>query len=127
MTQLLLIAIGGGVGAVLRFVASGWGQSLTASSFPLGTLSVNLIGCLLIGGLAAALSGPILIREEFRIALLVGLLGGFTTFSTFAWETSSLIADGRLSLAVLNVTISNAVGLAAIWLGQAISLRWFGV
>ncbi len=126
MNQLLLVAAGGAVGAVLRYLASGWTQTLTDSSLPLGTLAVNLIGCLLIGLLASALAGPVLIQEEYRIALLVGLLGGFTTFSTFALESSALIGDGRFLLAAANMTISNVVGLAAVWVGQIISQRWLG-
>lgn len=127
MNQLLLVALGGGVGAVLRYLASGWTHTLTHSSLPLGTLAVNMLGCLLIGLLASALAGPVLIREEYRIAILVGLLGGFTTFSTFALESSALIGDGRFLLAAANMTISNVVGLAAVWAGQAISQRWLGV
>jgi CrcB protein len=80
-----LIALGGGAGAVLRYAAAGWGQKLSDGVFPLGTLIVNVSGCLLIGFLAAAFSGPQLVREEWRMAVLVGFLGSYTTFSTFGY------------------------------------------
>ena len=75
MRDLLFIAVGGGAGAVLRYLVSGWGQRLTDASFPSGTLVVNLIGCLLIGFLASLLTGPFVVREEVRLGRLVGLLG----------------------------------------------------
>jgi CrcB protein len=127
MTQLLLIAAGGALGAVARFLVAGWGQRLIDGPFPLGTLLVNLVGCVLIGFLATALSGPILLREELRLALLVGLLGGFTTFSSFGYETLALLQDGQVRAAALNVVLNNGLGLLAVWGGVRIALRWPGV
>lgn len=76
MFKLFLIAAGGGFGAVARYLLSGWMQRLGGGVFPLGTLTVNVCGCLLIGVLSAFFAGPQLVREEYRVALLVGLLGG---------------------------------------------------
>ena len=126
MTKLLLIAAGGGAGAVLRYFVAGWGQSLTAGPFPLGTLAVNISGCFLIGLLGRAFAGPMLVPEEYRFALLVGLLGGFTTFSTFGWETFSMLNDGQVWRATANVLCSNALGLAAVWIGFRIAENWLG-
>lgn len=124
--KLLLIFLGSGVGGVLRYTLAGWAQRLGNGSFPLGTLLVNLAGCMLIGFLTAALSGRVLLREEYRIALMVGLLGGFTTFSTFGLETFALLNDGQHGRAALNVAISVAAGVAAVWIGYRVAERWLG-
>ena len=125
MTRLILIFIAGGCGSVLRFAVAGWTQRL-AESFPLGTLTVNVVGSIVIGLAAPLLSGPLLIRPEYRLAILVGLLGGFTTFSSYSWETVSLLQDGQWRLAVANVVLSNGLGLTAAWLGTRLSLLWHG-
>ena len=127
MRILLLVAAGGALGAVLRFLVAGWGQRLTGGTFPTGTLIVNVSGCLAIGYLGAVFAGPWLVRPEVRMALLVGLLGGFTTFSSYAFETLTLAADGRLSVALLNVALSNVAGLAGVWLGYRLAQLWPGV
>ena len=126
MRDLLFIAIGGAAGAVLRYLVAGWGQRLTDASFPSGTLVVNLIGCLLIGLLASLLTGPFIVREEVRLGVLVGLLGGFTTFSTFGLETLSLLEDREYGLALVNVTLSNGMGLGGVWIGQRFAFLWHG-
>jgi len=88
---------------------------------------VNIIGCLLIGFLNKAFTGVLLVREEYRLALTVGMLGGFTTFSTFGWETFSLLNDKQYAHAAANVLLSVALGLAAVWLGYRLAERWLGV
>ena len=127
MLKLVMIAAGGGVGALLRYGVAGWAQKLGGGSFPLGTLVVNVSGCLVIGTLAALFAGPHLIREEYRLAILVGVLGAFTTFSTFGLETLSLANAGQLRLAVLNIVLSNGCGLASVWIGYRLGVKWFGV
>lgn len=126
MFKLLLIAAGGAVGSVMRYLVAGWGQSLIGGWFPLGTLVVNVTGCLLIGALAAFFAGPQLVREEYRVALLVGVLGAYTTYSTFGWETLTLARDGQLRLALVNLLLSNVLGLAAVWFGYRVTEQWFG-
>ena len=125
MTKWLLIATGGAVGSVLRYAVHTWVQRLTSSNFPLGTLTVNLVGCLVIGVLAAAFAGPIQIREEYRLGLVVGVLGGFTTFSTFGLETFLLMNLGQLGLALLNIVLSCSIGLIAVWFGYRAGEYWF--
>lgn len=127
MSKLLFIFIGSGVGGLLRYALSGWAQRLTNGSFPIGTLFINVTGCLLIGFLTAALSGRMLMREEYRVALLIGLLGGYTTFSTFGMETFSLLNDGQTWRALLNVTASVVLGIAAVWSGYRLAESWLGV
>ncbi len=117
MTKLLMIAGGGAVGAVSRYYLAGWTQRLAGGTFPLGTLTVNVLGCLLIGILGAFFGGPHLVRQEYRLLMMIGLLGGFTTFSTFGLETVALINEGQLAQAGLNVLLSNALGLLAVLLG----------
>lgn len=123
MNKLILIFIGAGLGGVLRYAVSGWVHVLAGESFPTGTLVVNLIGCFGIGFLGAALSGPLIVREEYRIAILVGLLGGFTTFSTFGLETQRLLEEGSLALAAANAGLSLGGGLLGVLLGLALG-RW---
>ena len=113
----LLIACGGGAGAILRYAMAGWGQRLTSGVFPVGTLMVNTLGCLAIGFLDSLFAGPLLIREEYRIAILVGFLGGFTTFSTYGYETFALLGDGEWWSAAVNILLSNVLGLLALWIG----------
>ncbi len=93
MKTLLWIGCGGAAGALFRYTLAGWCQRLSGGVFPVGTLAVNVLGCLLIGFVGAFLAGPLLVREEHRLGLLVGLLGGFTTFSTFGWETFALLNE----------------------------------
>lgn len=127
MYKFVLIFLGSGLGGVLRYLLQGWVQRLVDVSFPLGTMAVNVSGCFLVGVLAAAFSGPVLIREEHRIALIIGILGGFTTFSTFGLETFQLANDGQLRLALANIVGSCLFGVAAVWLGYRLAERWFGV
>jgi len=127
MTKIMLIFIGSGAGGVLRYAVSGWTQRLANGSFPIGTLLVNITGCLLIGFLTAALSGRVLLREEYRVALLIGLLGGYTTFSTFGLETFTLANDGQAWRALLNIGASIVLGLAGVWIGYRLAENWLGV
>jgi CrcB protein len=126
MMRLVLIFVGGGCGSLLRYAVTYWAQRPVKGSFPLGTLTVNVVGCVLIGFLASVLTGPVLIRDDYRLAILVGLLGGFTTFSTYALETVSLTDGGQLGLAALNLTLSNVLGLAAAWVGTRTAMAMYG-
>jgi CrcB protein len=127
MLKLTLIFVGSGLGGVLRYALSGCAQKLAGGMFPLGTLVVNVTGCLLIGFLSAAFAGRLLIREEYRIGLLVGVLGGYTTFSAFGFETFSLLNDGQYLRASANVVLSVVVGLIGVWAGYRLAENWLGV
>ncbi len=127
MLKLLLIAAGGAFGSLARYAVSGWVQRFAGAAFPVGTLAVNVLGCLAIGFLNAVFAGPWLIREEYRIALTIGLLGGFTTFSSFSWETFALASDGESFRAAMNLLLSVTLGLTATWIGYRLAIRWFGV
>ena len=123
MTKRLLIFIASGVGGLLRHGVSGLVHRLTGEAFPFGTLVVNVSGCLAIGFLVVAFNGPVAVREEHRIAILVGLLGGFTTFSSFGRETLALAEDRQWLAAGANILASVALGLAAAWAGARLA-RW---
>ncbi len=114
--QWIAIAVGGAIGAVLRYLVSGVAYNQFGAAFPIGTLLVNLIGCLLIGFLAQ-LFEEIIVPPNMRLFVLTGTLGAFTTFSTYGLETVKLWQDGELRLALLNVAANNVVGILFVVLG----------
>lgn len=117
--RLCIIGAGGFVGAILRYLVSGWVQNRSdLMLFPIGTMAVNLIGCFLIGLLTMLVEVRAALSVELRSFLLIGLLGAFTTFSTFGNETLNLIREGRFDLAALNSVVQVVVGLAMVWLGR---------
>ncbi|MFH1808151.1 MAG: fluoride efflux transporter CrcB [Pseudomonadota bacterium] len=122
MKTLLLVGLGGSVGAVLRYGTSTLVQRFASHGFPLGTLFVNLVGCLIIGALMALVQSRAGLSTELRLLLVVGLLGSFTTFSTFGHETLTLMQSEQHGLALLNVLASVVVGVLAVWVGH-LSLR----
>ena len=119
--QLLLVGAGGFVGAILRFVVIGWVQrSDPVATFPLGTLAVNVIGSFLVGVLTGLVHARGLLGPEARLVVLVGLLGAFTTFSTFSYETLALLRAGALVKAFANAAGSVVTCLLAVWVGYAL-------
>ena len=126
MLKIILVAAFGALGSVLRYLVAAWGQRLAGGDFPAGVLAVNLIGCLSIGLAGAYFSGAGSVHEDYRVAIVVGLLGGFTTFSSFAWESFVLARGGRSGLALGNILASNALGLACVWLAFRLGVRIFG-
>lgn len=122
--DLILIAAGGAIGSVLRYLASGYVHRLDFwGSFPAGTLAVNLIGCTVLGLLGGLSDSRYLFGPSARLFVFIGLLGGFTTFSTFSYETLALIRGGEAVKAALNVSASLLLCLAGTWLGYGIASR----
>lgn len=117
MKALLFIACGGALGAVLRYGASLSVYSLFGRGFPYGTLFVNVSGSLLMGVLSILLLERFDVGPEWRAAILVGLLGSFTTFSAFSIETLNLLEQGDVLPALMNMLLSVVVCLLAVWLG----------
>jgi CrcB protein len=126
LRTLILIGTGGFIGSILRYLVSGYAQALSKSiQFPFGTLVVNLVGCALVGFLAELADQRGVITGETRAFLIVGLLGGFTTFSAFGNETMNLLRDGELWLACGNIVGHTVLGLIAVWFGYSTAyLLW---
>lgn len=114
--RLLAIAAGGAIGALLRYTVSGLVQNWLGASFPWGTLSVNLIGCFLIGLLFHYFE-TVTLSPVARSLIFVGGLGAFTTFSTYGLESLNLLRDGQLRLGLFNILGSNLLGILFVFLG----------
>ena len=122
LAQILLVGLGGFLGSSARFVLSGWvHQSLPQTGFPYGTLAVNVLGCLVIGILGGQMELRQALGPSQRLFLLIGVLGGFTTFSSFAYETMSLAHAADFLKVAGNVTGHLVLGLGAAWLGYGAS------
>jgi CrcB protein len=121
MRQLLAIAAGGGVGALLRYWVSSGTHALLGRGFPYGTLTVNVLGSLMMGFLYVWLLDRIVTGPVVLAFLLIGLLGGFTTFSTFSIESLNLIEAGHILKALVNVLLSVTVCITAAGLGVLIA------
>lgn len=119
MRNLMIIGLGGFIGAILRYIVSGQVQKWSASvDFPYGTLAVNLLGCLLIGMLARLDEIRGVLTPEMRFLIFIGLLGAFTTYSTFSNEAINLINDRRFDLAFLYLGAHLVLGLGAVLAGR---------
>lgn len=121
MSKLLLIGLAGFIGTLSRYWLSGLVAKRYGETFPLGTLVVNLVGCFLVGLLFYLLQERFLVNQTVRTAVLIGFLGGFTTFSSFGLQTFTLLQDGEFGLAALNVTVANLIGLLLVWAGYTLA------
>ncbi|MGF1584605.1 MAG: fluoride efflux transporter CrcB [Bacteroidales bacterium] len=119
MKIILAIGTGSFIGGVLRYLLSHLVQTKFLSAFPFGTLTVNIIGCFLIG-LVFGLTEKGILTQEWRLFLATGLLGGFTTFSAFSIETMSMFRDGQFLYAAVYISSSVLVGIIATFTGFAI-------
>jgi len=124
MTRVLMVGLGGFLGAILRYWLSGFAQS-PRTSFPIGTLVVNVVGCFLVGVLAQLVDTRGYLQPDTRALVFVGILGGFTTMSTFANETVAAAKGGALFMATANVTATFVLCLSAAWAGRQVAhLVW---
>jgi CrcB protein len=121
--RYLLVAIGGGAGALARYVAASAVMTRFGGKFPLGTFLINVTGSFLIGFLMTRLTERFDIDPRWRLLLVVGFLGGYTTFSSFEWETFTAVRDGARWMGAVNVAASVALGYAAVWLGAVLARR----
>lgn len=126
MFNILVVGVGGFIGSVLRYAVGGYVQRITNSvDFPYGTLAVNLIGCFVIGLLSQLVESRGVLSPEIRAMIFIGMLGGFTTFSSFGNETMNLAIDSQFGPALMNVGANVLFGLALVWLGRMIGyLLW---
>ena len=117
----LLVGAGGFLGSIVRFGAGGLVYRLFPSpTLPYGTLLVNVVGCFVIGVLGGLGDSRQLIGTELRLFLFIGILGGFTTFSAFGYETLALVREADAARAVLNVVLHIVAGLLAVWIGYGL-------
>lgn len=126
MWTYLIIGLGGALGSMARYAASVWISNRAGDTFPWGTFAVNVAGSFLIG-LLASLSSPegrTLIPPAWRHFFMIGVCGGFTTFSSFSLQTLNLVRDGDWLRAFLNVGLSVIACLTAVWLGFAAAQAW---
>jgi len=122
MMTFALVGFGGLIGASSRYAVGRWVNDMAGNpAFPYGTLAVNVIGCLLIGVLAGLAATRNIIGVDARAFLIVGLLGGFTTYSAFGLETVELIRRGDFFVSLSNVALQITLGLAAVWAGLKIA------
>lgn len=126
MVKILIVALGGALGAVARYGLSGLIHRHFKGGFPVGTLAVNAVGCLAIGGLLYLVEDRSMLGPRTRLFLAIGILGSFTTFSSFGYETMELLREGAFGMALVNVAGNVILGLGAVWLGR-ILLKAVGV
>ena len=117
LRNLVYIALGGAVGSVLRYVIQSSIHKSFPNSYPYGTFVVNIIGCFLVGFLISWVAGKNNFSQQLELMLIAGFCGGFTTFSTFAYEGNNLLAQGRAGYAFLYIAISVIVGMGFAYLG----------
>lgn len=117
MKRILLVLLCGGLGSVARYLLGGWVVSFAGPRFPYGTITVNTLGSFLIAAIMAASLHSNLIGGDLRVALTTGLMGGFTTYSSFNYESLALFQQGAVLLGSLNILITVMACLTAGWLG----------
>jgi len=120
LTNIFLVGAGGFIGSVLRYLIGGYFQGF-AKSFPLGTLVVNVMGCFVIGLLAQIGESRNMFSNEVRVFIFVGILGGFTTFSSFGNETINLMRGNQIINMFFNIGANVILGLLAVWLGRIVA------
>jgi CrcB protein len=121
LERYLMVMVGGATGSLMRYVLGTAIMSRTGARFPLGTVVINITGSFLIGLLMTLLTERLSPNPNWRLLLVVGFLGGYTTFSSFEWETLGLMRDGARWLGLLNVVGSVVIGYLAVWLGAAVA------
>jgi len=117
MTRILILGLGGAAGTISRYALGGAIQRFADVHFPLGTLIVNIAGCFLIGLLGTLADERLVLNSHLRLGIFIGFLGAFTTFSTFGYETWSLLKNSQLMLASLNVFLSMAGCFIGLFVG----------
>ncbi len=125
MDKIIIVGIGGFLGAASRYLVSQYCTKWFGSQFPYGTLAVNVVGALLIGIILEVFATTNLISENMKLFLATGILGGLTTFSTFSYETISLFYASKYTLAILNTALNLFLSLGGVILGKFIGSKCF--
>lgn len=121
MKEVIMVGIGGAAGSILRYLSSQLVQKYYNGHFPLATFTINVLGCLLIGLLIGYFSKTQLLQNDWKLLLITGFCGGYTTFSAFASENLNLINNNQIGLAVFYIALSVFLGIGAVWIGLLIS------
>ena len=119
--KILILAVAGAAGTLARYGLAGLVQRAAGTAFPWGTLAVNIVGCLGFGVVWSLAEDRLLISPETRTLVLVGFLGAFTTFSSFAFETGQFLRDGQWWFVLANIAAQNVLGVAAVLAGMALA------
>lgn len=121
MEKLLLVAVGGSIGAVARYLVSGWAAEHFGANFPYGTLLVNVVGCFIIGLFMALTTEKFIVNPYWRLLVTVGFVGGLTTFSSYSYETFKLLEEAGMTMAFYNIFSNLIIGFFATWVGIAVA------
>ena len=121
---LLFVALGGAIGAALRYSVMSLVTRAFSDGYPWGTLVVNLVGCLAIGIVGGMISGRWAVSPEVRVLVIIGVLGGFTTFSSYGWDLLELLREDRYLAAFGYLAASNGCGLLGVWSGDRVAAVW---
>ncbi|MDR3590902.1 MAG: fluoride efflux transporter CrcB [Negativicutes bacterium] len=121
MLKIIVVAVGGSIGAALRYVTSAWAAERFGGDFPYGTLIVNVVGCFIIGAFMVLVTERVIANPYWRLLVAVGFVGGLTTFSSFGYETLKLVEDAQLQWALYNILANFILGFFATWLGMSIA------
>jgi CrcB protein len=120
--KIVIVGLGGFFGSICRYLASGFAYRIfPLTLFPIGTITVNVIGCIVLGFLAGLAEFRQVLTPELRSFLLIGFLGSFTTYSTFGLESFQLLRDGQLFSTALNISLHLFLGIGGVWLGHMLS------
>jgi fluoride exporter len=118
--RVIFLIVFGAAGTLARYGLDGWIQYRVGSVFPAGTLTINVLGCLILGAIGQFGLNHITVSPDLRIGLTIGLMGGFTTFSTFGWDTVRMLEEGELTKALIYVAASVIGGLIAMMIGMRV-------
>lgn len=121
MLDCFFVGAGGFLGAIARYIVAVWVSQRWGRSFPFGTFFINISGSFLIGLFMSVLTERLMVNPQWRLFLVVGFLGAYTTFSTFQYETGNLLKDGEWIIATVNVLLSIIVGFTALKLGELLA------
>lgn len=117
MLKVMVVAVGGGIGATTRYLVSTWAAERFGTDFPYGTLIVNVVGCFIIGAFMTLTTERLIVSPYWRLLVTVGFVGGLTTFSSYSYETFKLLQDADIMMAMYNLLANIIVGFLATWLG----------
>lgn len=117
MDKILIVGIGGSIGAISRYLLSLWTVERFGAAFPYGTLLANVIGCFIIGIFMTVTTERLIVSPYWRLLVTVGFIGGLTTFSSFSYETFRLLQEAEIQLAFYNIALNFTAGFFATWVG----------